>query len=227
MDYKERIRKLLALAKSPEENEAKAALLKARRLIAEHKLTEEEFNEEKKRVVKKIITGCTFSMRRDPWLNDLAVVIGENYCCQAFYRYTKGKKTYTVGFMGLEEDVAMCVPIFQYAADCILSRNGRVKKKLNGYPAGYINSLCNGYGYGFVSGLRKAFEQQNTENAEGWGLVLVMPKEVTDAVNGLQKKELYPRAAAQIEQGEYQKGFADSKKFDPKKRIEDMDRRDQ
>ena len=41
MDYKERIRKLLALAKSPEENEAKAALLKARRLIAEHKLTEE------------------------------------------------------------------------------------------------------------------------------------------------------------------------------------------
>ena len=41
-DLKDKIRKLLALAKSPEEHEAKAALLKARQLMAEHKLTEEE-----------------------------------------------------------------------------------------------------------------------------------------------------------------------------------------
>lgn len=53
MDYKERIRKLLALAKSPEENEAKAALLKARALMAKHKLTEAEFAEAQTRAVKK------------------------------------------------------------------------------------------------------------------------------------------------------------------------------
>ena len=40
MDYKEKIRKLLALAESENENEAKAALLKARELMAEHKLSE-------------------------------------------------------------------------------------------------------------------------------------------------------------------------------------------
>lgn len=39
MDYKDKIRKLLALAKSPEPEEAKLALLKARKLMAEHKLT--------------------------------------------------------------------------------------------------------------------------------------------------------------------------------------------
>lgn len=33
-DLKDKIRKLLALAKSPEEHEAKAALLKARQLMA-------------------------------------------------------------------------------------------------------------------------------------------------------------------------------------------------
>lgn len=38
MDYKDKIRKLLALAKSPEPEEAKLALLKARKLMAEHKL---------------------------------------------------------------------------------------------------------------------------------------------------------------------------------------------
>ena len=39
-DYKDKIRKLLALAQSPVEAEAKAALLKARELMAKHKLTE-------------------------------------------------------------------------------------------------------------------------------------------------------------------------------------------
>lgn len=37
-DYKDKIRKLLALAESPVEAEAKAALLKARQLMAEHKI---------------------------------------------------------------------------------------------------------------------------------------------------------------------------------------------
>lgn len=40
IDYKEKIRKLLALAESPVEAEARAALLKDRQLMAEHKLTE-------------------------------------------------------------------------------------------------------------------------------------------------------------------------------------------
>ncbi|QNO18916.1 MULTISPECIES: DUF2786 domain-containing protein [Caproicibacterium] len=38
MDIKSKITKLLALSTSPNENEAKAALLKARQLMAEHKL---------------------------------------------------------------------------------------------------------------------------------------------------------------------------------------------
>ena len=45
MDCKDKIRKLLALAKSPEPEEAKLALLKARKLMAEHKLTERDLDE--------------------------------------------------------------------------------------------------------------------------------------------------------------------------------------
>ena len=46
MDYKDKIRKLLALAKSPEPEEAKFALLKARKLMAEHidHIREEAYN---------------------------------------------------------------------------------------------------------------------------------------------------------------------------------------
>ena len=41
MDYKDKIRKLLALAESPSEAEAKAALLKARELMAKTSLPDD------------------------------------------------------------------------------------------------------------------------------------------------------------------------------------------
>ena len=53
-DYKEKIRKLLALAESPNEHEARAALLKARQLMAEHKLTEAELKDVEKQQVKDV-----------------------------------------------------------------------------------------------------------------------------------------------------------------------------
>ena len=40
MNYKAKIKKLLALAESPVEAEAQAALLKSRELMAKHKLSE-------------------------------------------------------------------------------------------------------------------------------------------------------------------------------------------
>lgn len=42
MDIKDRISKILALAESPNENEARAALLKARELMAKYKLQPED-----------------------------------------------------------------------------------------------------------------------------------------------------------------------------------------
>ena len=58
MDYKDKIRKLLALAKSPEPEEAKLALLKARKLMAEHKLSERDLEE------RNTTVGATLESRR-------------------------------------------------------------------------------------------------------------------------------------------------------------------
>ena len=55
MDYKDKIRKLLALAESPNEHEAKAALLKARQLMAEHKLSENDVKCKTLEIVEKKI----------------------------------------------------------------------------------------------------------------------------------------------------------------------------
>lgn len=62
MDYKDKIRKLLALAKSPEPEEAKLALLKARKLMAEHKLSERDLEERNTTVIKRAIRE-TFSKK--------------------------------------------------------------------------------------------------------------------------------------------------------------------
>ena len=57
----EKIAKLLALAESPYEEEAKAALLQARRLMAEHKLMPEDIEpQENKKVVQECVgVTCT------------------------------------------------------------------------------------------------------------------------------------------------------------------------
>ena len=83
MDYKDKIRKLLALAKSPEPEEAKLALLKARKLMAEHKLSERDLEERNTTVIKRAI-GEKFSKKANSWMDPLSIVIGENYCCSAF-----------------------------------------------------------------------------------------------------------------------------------------------
>lgn len=58
IDIKDKIAKLLALADSPNEHEAKAALLKARELMAEHKLRPEEIKKtENVKVIKKLSTS--------------------------------------------------------------------------------------------------------------------------------------------------------------------------
>lgn len=101
MDYKDKIRKLLALAKSPEPEEAKLALLKARKLMAEHKLTERDLKEHDTTVIKRAI-GETFSKKANSWMDPLSIIIGENYCCSAFRCKISAKTTvWHVGFIGL------------------------------------------------------------------------------------------------------------------------------
>lgn len=47
VDYKEKIKKLLALSKSPNEHEAQSALAKAQQLMAEHKISMAEVEDKR------------------------------------------------------------------------------------------------------------------------------------------------------------------------------------
>ena len=220
-DYKEKIKKLLALAESPNEHEAKAALLKARQLMAEHKLMEAEVKDVEKQVVKEVWTDITCSKRRNPWVVHLSAAIGGNYCCKGCRRHRPGEQTQQIGFIGFEDDLEVCVAIFKYAVDCILSEIERIKKENQCYYSSYVKRLCDSYGYGFVVGIEAAFEEQQQENEEGWGLVLVMPQEVLEAAERIGHAEFRSRAEKSISGDAYAQGYRHGKEFNPTKRLQE------
>lgn len=185
-NYKEKIKKLLALSESSNEHEAKAALLKAKQLMVEHKIAESDLTDGES-VVKKIKSDVTYSARRDPWIPLLADTLARNYLCQ-FVRFSrKGMQTKGVGFWGLEDDAEICTKVFEYAVDCIRSECKKIKKENANSTAQTRNCLCSGYAFGFILGLEEAFKEQEESNKAKWGLVPMMSEEVAHSTDGLRK----------------------------------------
>ena len=211
-DIRDKIAKLLALADSPSEAEARAALLKARELMAKHKLRPEEIKKaENVKVIKETI-GVSCTGMTDPWMANLTSTIAEHYCCRSFRRSFKGKKTKHIGLVGLEDD---------FAIDCIQATKKEIAAENKGLPQTYIRKMCNAYGWGFIYGLQQAFKDQDQEHQE-WGLVLVVPQRVTDVMIGMGKPSSFGHADFSSDwQKHYgSRGYEDGQKFDPKSRLE-------
>lgn len=221
-DYKDKIRKLLALAESPVEAEAKAALLKARQLMAEHKLREEDCLEPEKLKVKKALVGVTCTKRLNAWMVALSAIIAENYCCTAFRSKRKGMQTVEIGFVGFEDDFEVCERIFKYAVDCVLSHCKAMRKEYRDiYTGKHIGKMCDAYGYGFARGVTEMFERQTRENQE-WGLVLVVPQEVKDKAAEMGEGSVFKEADAPAHMSELEamrEGYQDGQEFDPARRL--------
>ena len=84
-DVKEKIAMLLNLASNnPSEGEARAALLKARELMAKHKLRPEECQKTEKTKVIRELLDVTCTAMTNPWAVSLSAVIAEHYCCCAY-----------------------------------------------------------------------------------------------------------------------------------------------
>lgn len=98
-------------------------------------------------------------------------------------------------------------------------RDEREYADYTAYYSKFIKQECDSYGYGFVRGIDAAFERQGEENREEWGLVLVMPKEVTEAAQHLGHEHFKSSAEDNISAGAYRQGYAEGREFDPTRRI--------
>lgn len=218
MDIKDRVSKLLALAGSPNEHEAKAAILKARELMVKYKLRPEEFEDEPRKAMKvvKRETNVTCTKMTGPWIPPLAATIAENYCCKSFRRHKSGAKASSVGFIGMEDDLGVCEEIFRYAVDCVKSESARLIVGLS-VSASRRRELTNTFGFGFCEGLKDSFKKQTEEHQE-WGLVLVTPTEVQSLADAIGKPQIYA-AATCASRTVARAGYAAGLKFDPHSRL--------
>ena len=218
---KEKIAKLLALAASPNEKEAQAALLKARELMAKHKLTPEECREETDVKVVTQTIGVECTKMTDTWALTLGSIISRRYCCQVYRSHTKGAKKVMVGFVGLKDDFEVCRRIYLYAYRCIMARCERIQAKERGRSSGKeIREMCNAYGWGFCYGLEAAFQQQEKEHQE-WSLVLAVPQAVENAMSHMSKPTTYAKANTSGWRAKYANaGYAEGKRFVPGQQLE-------
>lgn len=217
----ERIAKLLALTESPNEHEAKAALLKARELMAEHKLRPEDIHQTSKAKVIVRRIGVTCTTMTDTWAVPLSGVIAKRYCCKAYRTHRKGKKRVEIGFAGLQDDFEVCAYIYRYAYDCVKKRCQEIRKEHQpmGYSAAELREMCNAYGYGFTVGLRDAFDEQQKEHQE-WGLVMVVPQAVEDATASHKPAAAYGTFRTDGWCSAYANtGYSEGKAFDVDHRI--------
>ena len=221
MDIKlvERIKKLLALSQSSNENEAHLAILKAQMLLAKHKLTMKEVNEFKinNSSVKEKVSGITFTKAK--WKAHLAQIIADNFGCYIYFKTYRSNK---IVFLGREEDALICNIVLEYAIDCINSNVQRIRYI-------FIKKGCstkgveNDFALGFTTGMQHKFEEQKNKNQE-CALILVKDNEVNEAYyNKKFVKSVDTTVEVKRDEGLFTIGYKEGRKFSISDKIASSD----
>lgn len=120
--------------------------------------------------------------------------------------------------IGMEDDFKLCKLAFLYAYDCIASRCRQIRTQ-KGYSAKTLREMCNSYGWGFCRGLSAAFQKQEAEHQE-WGLVMVVPQAVEDAVSKMKRSSYKISPQSSMNHQYAAMGYADGQEFDMRRRLE-------
>lgn len=212
MDSKvlEKIQKLLALAESDNEAEAKNAMLKAQKLLAKNNLTLEEVSSanfsEPEIVVMNGIHKWNAKFRIP-----LAKILAENFRCETFLSNNQ------ICFFGHADDCRICREVFNSAYSFIYSRGNKVYnevKKRGGETKGVFNS----YAMGFLYGLDNALKIQAK------ALMIITPEDVTEKFTKLSRNFKTKRSNGLngTDYSAYNKGRADGENFTGNKQIEEV-----
>lgn len=216
-----KIKKLLTLSKSSNENEAQNAMLKAQKLLVKYKLSLKEVKSYSSENIKIEDFRTKEKFRGKSWKSNLARVIADNFGCFLYYN-TGNYKVHRVCFYGKEEDVIIANIMFEYAVKWInLEGNKLVKRMKQDRRRKYFDGIKNDYALGFIEGLKDRFRRQITENKE-WGLVLQKDQVVVDSYNkfseGFGKISVDKSFNRHIKA--YKQGKEDGNKFDISDKIE-------
>lgn len=180
-----RIQKLLALSTSPNEHEAKEALLMAQKLMAKYGMTLEQAQVDNEEIE---YANISVEAKNHSFSIPLATIISKNFRCKV---YLYGGD---ITFYGHAEDCKICCEVFNFAYKEIirLGNNAYYRAKSNYYnTVGFFTNYRNA----FLYSLKCELEKQCT------ALMLITPQDVEDnfssMMEGSKQKRVTQRQAKQ------------------------------
>lgn len=177
----EKIRKLLAIAdkkSNNNEHEVMAATLKAQKMMAEYNISLSEVSKDthKKDIELMVAESKGYRDFRKP----LGALLAENFRCKVLL--LDGRD---VLFVGNKTDVLIVKETFEYLYEFVVKEgNKRYNRAVKRGEASA--DVFNSYAIGFMIGLKQALDKQCR------ALMLIIPEEVEDAYNKLNKQDGTP-----------------------------------
>lgn len=205
----DKVKKLLALGNldtNNSEEEAKAAMLKAQKLLKEYDLSIEEVEEQQ---TTEYATEVCEHKDNAGYRIALSQILAKNFRC---INYLSNKK---IAFMGHPIDARICKETFEYAYSFIYKRSWQEynrKYALGQTTKGVVNS----YAYGFIDGLKEALEQQCT------ALMLIVPEDVKSEFEKMSEDWSTRKTSSpkEVNADSYLEGRKDGKEFMSQKKVE-------
>lgn len=179
----DKIEKLISLSGSSNENEARAAMMKAQELMAKYEIKREQLNESQE--TERPVVGFTSSAYREEWICMVSAVIADNFRCRSIsIVQNSSAKTFRIRFYGYEEDVEICINIFNYAIKVVRKKFMTLRAIYAEAKRKFGESEKMNYVIGFCHGLEKNFDEQKKQS-QSFALALATPKAVDDFVRSL------------------------------------------
>lgn len=179
----DKIEKLLALAGSDNENEAKSAMMKARELMAKYEIKREQLHEGQEE--ERAIVHYTSPPFRDDWCKMIASVIADNFRSRVISSSRRGSGgAYRLKFFGYDEDAEICINIFNYAVKVIRNRFATLRAIYADAGRKFERNEKMNYVEGFCYGLERNFEDQKAQS-ESFALALIVPPAVCEYVDNI------------------------------------------
>ena len=179
----DKIEKLLSLASSDNENEARDAMTKARELMAKYEIKREQLHEGQEE--ERAIVHYTSPPFRDDWCKMIASVIADNFRSRVISSSRRGSGgAYRLKFFGYDEDAEICINIFNYAVKVIRNRFATLRAIYADAGREFGRNEKMNYIAGFCQGLDRNFEEQKKQS-QSFALALVTPEAVNRYVNEL------------------------------------------
>lgn len=207
----DKVKKLLALSKSPNQNEANAALAAANKLIDAHRISENDLTED-----GGIIIDPTYiyeTGRVNPWKNKLVNVLAKHYGCVSYNDNTfngNGRLVSRFRLVGRRTDVSIARYLFNYLVEVCELLAGAVK----GCGRIVVASYC----LGFVRGVEEQLELSRKEliSENTCGAMVLLERRSEESDNFLRKtipvvdKKIYSKN--KIDNNAFQAGMTEGKK---------------